>query len=287
MGRLLIRSRRRRAVLGGSAVSLALLAAVGLGGFPDAGLPLRLEAVKRHPVRKGIEVVEANVVAGRTFRGRLVAIYADLAEVEAQLVMNRELSALDRLLDNGWVIINAGYFTAKKRPTGLLVASGQVHHPFVPEAGSAGSGILVIKSGRIRLIERDAADADDFEAADLAIQAGPRVIENDGSPGIMSDDGMRANRTVIGYDGLGRLAIAVVYGPDAGMGMGATLFELQRVLGREVLGLVHPDLAFSTALNLDGGPSSGLHSREPAPTTNLPPMNRVVSALRLTRRSQL
>jgi exopolysaccharide biosynthesis protein len=61
---------------------------------------------------------------------------------------------------------------------------------------------------------------------------------------------------VIGADAKNRVVIAVIVGPG-GWATGPTLFELQQLLRR--------DLGLAFALNLDGGPSTGMYLRgEPA-----------------------
>ena len=271
----------RRAVV----VILVLLglgvSTVYMGRRPQG--PLHLAKVRVRTPRPGVELVEGDVRSGARGRGRLTAVFVDLAVAQVELVLNPEKAPLGRLRSNpqAWLVANAGYFTEQYRPTGLLVNRGQVLHRFVPEAGSAGSGVLTIQGTEVRLFERDAVDPKIIERADFAVQAGPRIIEPDGSPGIRGDDGMRANRTVLGRDGRGRLALVVIYAPESGLGVGPTLFELQRLLGPDGLGSVRAELALVAALNLDGGPSTGLHF---AGLIDLPPTNRVVSVLRLSDR---
>ncbi|MEO1231341.1 MAG: phosphodiester glycosidase family protein [Myxococcota bacterium] len=271
----------RRAVV----VILVLLglgvSTVFMGRRPQG--PIHLAKVRVRAPRPGVELVEGEVRSGTRGRGRLTAVFVDLAVARVELVLNPDRAPLGHLRSNpdAWLVANAGYFTEQHRPTGLLVNRGQVLHRFVPEAGSAGSGVLTVQGTEVRLFERDAVDPKIIERADVAVQAGPRIIEPDGSPGIRGDDGMRANRTVLGRDGRGRLALVVVYAPEAGLGVGPTLFELQQLLGPAGLGSVRAELSLDAALNLDGGPSTGLHF---AGLIDLPPANRVVSVLRLSDR---
>lgn len=261
----------------------AVLALAWLTGDPGAAdASIALVDVRRDRGPSGLEVVRARLEHGARDRGALVAVYADLATYRPRIALNPGRRPLEAWLEDAEVVANAGYFTRERRPTGLLASAGELLHPFVPEAGAAGSGVLLVEDGEARLLERDAVGARDFASVELAIQAGPRIIEPDGSPGIWSDDGMRANRTVLGIDGTGRLVVAVVHADDAGLARGPSLFELQNALGPEGLGRIAPELALRAALNLDGGPSSGLFAR--APRIALPAASRVVSVLTLEKR---
>lgn len=240
----------------------------------------------RHPVRlelaHGVELVRGSLFRGPREAGKLVAIYASLEHVKLRLSLNPERLPLADLAESALLVTNAGFFTKEWRATGLLVSAAKTLSPFVAQAGSAGSGVLVIRDGRIRLLERDAAKARDFKNALLAIQAGPRVIEPGGAAGIRSDDGARANRTVIGADRDGRLALVIVYQRDGGRRFGPSLFELMSLLGPKGLGRVSPELALDLALNLDGGPSTGMTLRSMAHRADLPEQNRVYSVLSLS-----
>ena len=265
-------------------MALALIISVALAIGSERAQPLRLESVSRSDLTDGVELLRSRVVAGGLFRGQMVVLYVDLNTVNAHVELNEEKKPLYDLLKDAIAVANAGYFTREFKPTGLLINDGKVLHPFIKKAGGAGSGVLVAKNGRVRLLERDEVKPNNLKTADLAIQAGPRVIEPDGSPGIHGDDGNRANRTVIGYDGQGRLALAIIYSSDAGMGTGLTLFELQTVLGHPQLANMEPNLSFRAALNLDGGPSTGLHvSAEPP--HNFAPASPVLSILRIKKKA--
>lgn len=258
-------------LLSGAAVA-ALLRLTGGGG-----LGLR-DAVHQRP-RPGLEVLTASLHDGAGVRGRLVALFIDPSVLRVAIRVAEEPSPLDALADGSLAAVNAGYFTEAGRPTGLLMSGGEVLHRFVARAGGAGSGVLVIEDAEVSLLDRDHVEPKRLRGADLAIQAGPRVLEPDGSRGIRSDDGRRANRTVIGRDKRGWLALVVVHGSDSGFALGPTLFELQFLL-QSGLAEIDPRLALDFALNLDGGPSTGL--RLETPRIELPAKNRIVSAIVVT-----
>ncbi len=234
-----------------------------------------LTLISRSQVAPGVELVVATLTV-EDRRSEVVVLYCEPQRIHPEILLNEALSPLTTLAPHAAVVVNAGYFTAERRPTGLLVSHGKVLHPLVPKGGSAGSGVLVVDD-EVRLLTRDEAKTHRFDEALLAIQSGPRIVEPDGSYGIRSDDGARANRTVIGKDVGGRLALAVFHAPH---GAGPTLFELQRWL-TEGLGALAPELRFQTALNLDGGPSTGMVLRFPKHERRLPEGVAVHSVLAL------
>lgn len=223
---------------------------------------LEVAEVHRTALAPGLDRLEAMLRRGDRTAGRLVALYFDPARIDASLALNAEAAPISALEPDALAVANAGFFTPERHATGLLVSGGRVLSPFVARAGSAGSGVFLIEDGVARLLPRDQVKRRSFERSTLAIQAGPRIIEPGGGPGIVSDDGARANRTVIGATADGRAIIAVVLGPTSWT-TGPSLYELQRVLGPEGIGRRAADLEFKFALNLDGGPSTGMQVRIP------------------------
>jgi exopolysaccharide biosynthesis protein len=226
--------------------------------------PIEIAGVKRSPLAEGVELVEANLLRGETPGGRFVGLYIDPKAVSLELMLNDAQETLSNMAPDALAVLNAGFFTKERKPTGLLVSSGKVLSPLSPHAGGAGSGVFIVENDAPTLIERDQAVAlltkKSFPTTTFAIQAGPRIIEPNGLDGIVKDDGAHANRTVIGANAAGEVIIAVILGPS-GWPSGPTLYEVQHLLGAKGLGAISSDLAFSFALNLDGGPSTGLHVR--------------------------
>jgi exopolysaccharide biosynthesis protein len=227
----------------------------------------------------GIEIVRADLKRGFRGAGELVAVYAQPEKVELSILINERQLPLSALAQDAFLVVNGSYFTPERKPTGLLVSQGKVISPLVRRGGGAGTGVLVIDADRVRLFARERIKKRDYEGSAFAIQAGPRVIEPGSIGGIRSDDGLRANRTVIGADRRGRLVLAVTYGDD-GSRTGATLYELMHLLSRG-LAEVADDLPLDFALNLDGGPSTGLFLRQGPEPIDLPEGSRVHSVLSL------
>ncbi|MCK6549113.1 phosphodiester glycosidase family protein [Myxococcota bacterium] len=248
------------------ALVLGVVVLAAAAFFLDAGEatgPLDVHRVEAREHAGGLEVVDVTLTRGGAPGGRVVALYFSSRSITPRLLLNDGAEDLAELAPGALAVVNAGFFTPERRPTGLLVSEGKTLSPFVREGGGAGSGVFILEGHVPTLLPRDQVKKRSFERTTLAIQAGPRVIEPGGTDGIRSDDGQRANRTVIGRDRAGRVAIAVVLGPKS-WATGPTLFELQRILGKRGLGRLAPELAFEEALNLDGGPSTGLDLRLPS-----------------------
>ena len=220
---------------------------------------LHIHDVERQTLAPGAELLQANLYRGAADAGRLVALYLNPETVKLEVVLNPSRKKLTALAPGAQLVMNAGYFTPEYRPTGLLVSGGKILSAFVSSGGPAGSGVLVVNDGQVQLLRREDVGARPFKGTDFAVQAGPRLIESDGAPGIRSDDGQHANRSFIGADTRGWLVLGVVHRADGGMGGGPSLFELQRLL----LQLDDEDRGLAFALNLDGGPSTGLILRAP------------------------
>jgi len=236
--------------------TLGLGLAIGVLVLPDQGaVVLGPTTVDR---ADGLVVLRGTVFRGSRDAGTLVALYADL-EVWTPTIVENEGQPLSELEPRAAAVVNGSFFTPEDHPTGLLISEGRRIYPFVPKGGAAGSGVLTVSEQRVTLHPRKGYET---SSVPFAIQAGPRILEPTGDRGIRGDDGSRANRTAIGASVEGRLAIAVVHAREGGHGLGLTLFELQNVL--ELIGERHPELAWKSALNLDGGASTGLWVSTPA-----------------------
>lgn len=164
--------------------------------------------------------------------------------------------------------IGSGYFRGNYRPAGLLVIDGAVHEP----AKATPSGVVgSTPDGRLVMTWIDGVDT---HALRYAMQAGPFVVDPGGTPGIRSDDRSRQRRSVVIESGD---AIAVAVTSDCG------LYDLMNALLRspQVFGVDRVD----RALNLSGGPSSGLAVRLPSGgVETVPETTRVRSVLTVVER---
>lgn len=138
--------------------------------------------------------------------------------------------------------VNGGYFHDDMRPVGLVVSGGERLHAF--EKAKLLSGIVWVRNGRPEIV-RSARYSPDLEISD-ALQAGPVLVEN-GSPVAGLNTTRNARRTVVATDGRGRWTLA--YLTSVSLADAAALILTPGLFG---------DWTPRTALNLDGGGSSGL-----------------------------
>lgn len=137
---------------------------------------------------------------------------------------------------------NGAYFHPDDTPIGLVIAGGKKIHAF--ERARLLSGIFVVTKGRPRIVR--AAKFTASGADTDALQAGPFLVEN-GAPIAGLNAARAARRTIVATDGAGRWALLSM--------TPATLADAAAVLSAKAL---WPDFSIRTALNLDGGSSTGL-----------------------------
>jgi hypothetical protein len=222
----------------------------------DAPPPLASARIARAPGGAPSCLRVQRRAADAEWRWDVVDVAVDLDRCTLDVARADGGDRLDRLLPAGALAaLNGGYFEADFRPTAWLRARGVdlslVHRTHVGGVlGVRGSSVFV---GPLAELPFD---------PDLAVQSAPLVIESDGAAGIHSDDGKRAARTVAcaAADGL-HFVLVTAPGGD-----GPTLMELARWLAG--------DGGCRVALNLDGGPSTGIvfapELREPSSLPRAP-----------------
>ena len=141
--------------------------------------------------------------------------------------------------------INGGFFerddkTKHLAPSGLLVTDGTV---VAPEHQRAGSGIVYVADGTLRIVYRKAAPPP--SEMEEAIQVGPVLVDPGGKVGIYKNTGDRLDRSAVCLAG-SRVVFVVVDG-------GLSLFRLAHLLAAPEK---DGGLGCDVALNLDGGPST-------------------------------
>lgn len=270
-------ARRRKTFLALGAIIVAAFVFVRLREGHARGIVAT--NVTRTALAEGVELVEARLVRRGDDVGHLAIVYADLDAVDLEIAIDDGTgpsNGIADLLPGALLVTNAAYFTEKRRATGLLASHGRIINPFVARAGS---GVFLVEDGRAQLLERDSIDRRDFTRAKIAIQAGPRIVENGGAPGIRGDDGLRANRTFVGADREGRLLLGVAYMTESGSAKGPTLYELQALLLEGALAEEDASLTPDFLLNLDGGPSTGFDLRSKSRPRRYAETTRVHSVL--------
>lgn len=141
---------------------------------------------------------------------------------------------------------NGGFFQKDFRPMGLTICDGVKIGAF--SSTKLLSGVLFSKEGTLQLVRREAFQ-DDKKITQL-LQAGPFLVEKGAAVTGLHAGDARA-RTFICTDGAGNWALCVL--------RSASLRELGEILVQP--GLIS-GIKVHTALNLDGGSSSGYWAKE-------------------------
>lgn len=183
----------------------------------------------------------------------VVRVDLDAVRVRAMELAKRRLDAIGDYRA-ALFAVNGGFFEPDFTPSGLLIEDGRVVSDWRERGGS---GALLVRARRASIVSEDPGDTTSIE---LAVQCGPRLVEPGGAMGIQGDDGKRAERTAACVRQGGKeLNFVVAVGPTV-PGDGPTLHQLAQWLTRPL----SPGEAggCEAALNLDGGPSTGVVARK-------------------------
>jgi len=154
------------------------------------------------------------------------------------------------LLMNEWMqqehaiaMINGGYFDQQDNATALVVSNGKV---FGESYVGFGGMLSVDAQGRmlLRSLHQQPYDPN-TEQLEQATQSAP-ILMSDGKRTQFSADASQTRRSVVAMDKQGRLLFIASPGQ---------VFSLDQLADQ----LVSSDLSIETALNLDGGSSTGLY----------------------------
>lgn len=159
-------------------------------------------------------------------------------------------TALDAVLAKAGadLVVNGGFFDRDGKPVGLAISEGVVLSRI---AKTLSGGVLTFDGARAELFASEGFVLPD--GGTFAVQCRPRLVV-DRAPNVRSDDGKRAERTALcTRDAGGTLSVVIVRGSEDGESAGPSLFALARYL---------VDAGCESALNLDGGPSTGVAWRE-------------------------
>ncbi|MBN2003869.1 MAG: phosphodiester glycosidase family protein [Anaerolineae bacterium] len=197
-------------------------------------------------VAPGMAVRSLNVKASElTERVTLVRVDAGAARFRVVYTPGQPRLVSDWAQQTGArLVINAGYFTEEFKATGLLVSGGERYG--VSYEDFAGM-FAVSASGAAEVRWLREQPYDPSEPLREAVQCFPVVVKPGGVMGFPADadDGRPARRTIVAQDRAGRLLLMVA--PRG-------YFSLHEL----AVWLTESDLDVDVALNLDGGPSSGL-----------------------------
>jgi hypothetical protein len=224
---------------------------VGEASVP-AGLSLADEVT-----RAGLRVRAGTWAApdARTLWG-VSDIEVDPSQTRLEIVVARSGAPLAQLLPaQALLVVNGGYFEADFRPSAWLKNSGV---ELAPKSDTSKGGVLAVGTAGVYVGPFSGLS---FEP-ELAVQSFPLVVEPGGKQGIYRDDGRRAARTIVCL--VGRALHFIVI--SAPRGEGPTLFESATLLRAA------PPQGFGclAALNLDGGPSTGVWFAPQVPARQRP-----------------
>jgi uncharacterized protein YigE (DUF2233 family) len=144
--------------------------------------------------------------------------------------------------------INGGFFTSEYRTTALIISDGIAKGSSYEGFGGM---LAVARDGSIWLQPLHDQPYDASKPIVQAMQSFPMLVFPGGAPTSFDDNGQRARRTAVAIDRAGRLLLIVSPTSDL------TLHELADWLRQS-------DLEIERALNLDGGPSTGLYLNDGA-----------------------
>jgi uncharacterized protein YigE (DUF2233 family) len=139
------------------------------------------------------------------------------------------------------LVVNGGFYTEEYLATGLVVREGVASG--ISYEGFGGMFAVTEQGPEVRSLV--SSPYDPAESLLAALQSFPLLLRPGGEVGFPEEDGRRARRTVVAQDRVGRILFLV-----ANRGS-FTLHGLSTYLAAS-------DLELDVALNLDGGPSSGL-----------------------------
>jgi len=212
----------------------------------------------------------ATGVLGRVARWGYSDLALDLQHARLRIQLAKGGAELRDLLGpDALAVVNGGYFEPDFRPATWVVDESV---ELTPKSDTSKGGVLALGPAGIYL---GPVAGLGFEPV-LAVQSFPLVVEAEGKPGIYRDDGRRAARTVACLVG-DALHLIVISAPR---GDGPTLFETAQLL-REPQ---PAGFGCRRALNLDGGPSTGVWFSARVPAKQRPPFAKVAYAISISLR---
>lgn len=205
---------------------------------PDATLP-----VHRLTVRERGRTLSLSLVLFSAEKHRLRVIDNTDADGRARYSDLREAMKSERCLAGS----NGGFFRQTPfSPVGYMIADGRPTGTF--DASLWMKGLVVVRGNRMALEHVAEFDVEDSAVTHL-LQSGPWLVRA-GKPELDNDRARHASRTFIGHDARGTWLL--------GVSDSCSLQELAGFLRHETVQAV---IVVEDALNLDGGPSTGMWSK--------------------------
>lgn len=227
-----------------------------------AGLAVLATIALVTPTRAQPERLEPRVRAMQRSDGepyRLYRFRIPLARARVRVVdVGMRRHALTRLVREGAALaINGGFYAPDTRPEGLVVEGDRELNPFLARIGG---GVLTLSAHHAALHDAEAPLALP-RPLDFAMQCRPRLVV-DGANNIARPTPQTAARTALCVRDAGRGLDVYVARRDPSRGRaGPNLYDLAEALVAE---------GCEQALNLDGGPSTGVAWRSARGVRALP-----------------
>jgi hypothetical protein len=194
----------------------------------------------------------------------------DTRKLELDIALAKRGALLPALLPRrGLAVINGGYFEANFSPSTWLKSGGV---ELAKKSDTSKGGVLALGGDATYIGPFSGLS---FEPT-LAVQSFPLIVEVGGKPGIHRDDGRRAARTVACLVNQA-LHFIVITAPR---GEGPTLFESAAILAEPA----PRGFGCHVALNLDGGPSTGVWFAPEIPAKQRAPLAPVAYAIAIVPR---
>jgi exopolysaccharide biosynthesis protein len=203
-------------------------------------------------IAPGLEFVKQDY--GKWFqKGSLYALKIS-APRKLRILVDKDKSTTLKALENRYkslVTINGSYFQENFLPSGLL----KINNKVITKLNKlGGSGVLAINKNKVNIFHKDQFNSFKDKFTEL-MQNGPLLVENNGKMGIYADDHEYSARTAIGLTKDNKILIVV-----ADMDASPSLWEFASIL---VKGEDKGGFNCQTALNLDGGSSTGIRVNLP------------------------
>lgn len=218
---------------------------VDAGDDGDAGTAI-VEDARRYAVRTWSMPLDRYVLSIEDVGMKKTPLAALIARTDAELV------------------VNGGFFDPNGKALGLAISGGAV---LSRTSKQMSGGILTFDGDRAKLWEAETFDVP--EGTTFGVQCKPRLVV-DGALNIRRDDGHRSERTALCIRDGGRSIDVVIVRDESADMAGPSLFALGRYLVKR---------GCEGALNLDGGPSTGIAWRDEGHTQVMEPRGPIRHAI--------
>ena len=216
--------------------------------FPSIRFPAKTQNITWHQVESGYQIARVQLgYASYLISSELLVVKINPQKFNIALT---RASDYDKVLmpirdltnkSSALIGINTHFFDPSGNPLGLLVRDRKIEHR-LQMGGSVLTGIFTLTKATAKILHRN--DFSNSNIPDLALQAGPRLIENGKKVSLKTRAGT-SRRSGIATTASGDILLFATFLRFPG----ATLQQIQDFLLRK-------ELQVKDALNLDGGGSS-------------------------------